>query len=93
MLVVQIFQLPLFFKMGYTKARFLSLVPFAALMAGYAAFMGIARNREGSLDGMYVFLSDTASNGMAVPIAVLALALIVCVSYCLSVIFYRKREF
>jgi hypothetical protein len=91
MIVIQIIQLPIFFKVGYTKAKFLSIVPFAALMAGFSAFQRIAKG--GGVDGLSGFLAAVSENKFAVPLATTVLVLAVCVSYRLSLAFYKKRGF
>ena len=45
-LIVQAMQLPIYFKLGYAKAKFLSILPFAALIAGFFAFNTIAKNSD-----------------------------------------------
>jgi hypothetical protein len=93
MIVIQVIQLPLYFKMGYTKAKFLSILPFAALFAGFSAFMSVSRDTPGKLAGLWDFLANIAKNGMIAPLAVLALALVIGLSYSLSLMFYKKRDF
>jgi hypothetical protein len=93
MVVIQIIQLPVFFKVGYTKAKFLNIVPFAALMAGFAAFNSIARDPSARFDNIRVFFAGVSSSGIAVPLAIAAFAAMIYASYNLSVAFYGKREF
>ena len=90
-IVIQAMQLPLFFRMGYTKARFFSMVPYVALMTSYMVFMttskenGIASYTEGIL--------TRSANGVLFGFAVLILFFICFLSYRLSLSFYKKREF
>ena len=90
-IVIQSIQLPFFFKMGYTKAKLFSIVPFVALMAGYMVFM-TASKENGIINSIESFL-ERMTNGVLVGFAVLALLLICYVSYRLSLVFYIKREF
>jgi len=87
--VIQAIQLPMYFKFGYVKAKFLSVVPFVALIAGYFASMSMS---DGSawLTGVLGKLSVT---GLTAPAIAVVLVGIVPVSYGLSVVFYKKREF
>lgn len=82
MLVVQAVQLPIYFKLGYTRAKFISIVPLAVIVAGFFAFTGVAGDS-------FTIIARTLEY-----LAVLAILLvIVFVSYKLSVLFYKKREF
>jgi hypothetical protein len=93
LVLVQTVQLPIFFKLGYTKARFVSIVPFALFMGCYGAFMSLAKN-SGVLTKVSASLAGILNNGALTAVfAALVLALAVYVSYVLSVSFYSKREF
>ena len=90
--VIEVIQLPFFFKFGYTKARFLSVLPFIAIMGGYFAYIAMGSNSE--LSGyVTVFFTNTLGAGGIVASAVLVLLLLIFVSYRLSLSFYNKREF
>ena len=88
-LVTQTIQLPIFFKLGYAKAKVLSILPFAALMACYMALVTMSITRTFILDTGKV-LSD---HRLVVPFLIIVLACIVALSYGLSVKFYKRREF
>jgi hypothetical protein len=93
LVLVQAIQLPIFFKLGYTKAKFMSIVPVSMFMAGYAAFMSMAKE-SGVLAELSDSLANVLSHGdLTAVITVLALAFVVYVSYCLSLSAYKKREF
>jgi len=89
--VIQVIQLPFFFKFGYTKARFLSIVPFIAIMAGYVTFTSM-RN-SGFSGSITENLTNTLGGGSMITLAILFLLLLIFTSYRLSLSFYRKREF
>ena len=90
-MVMQSMMLPMYFKLGYTKGKIFNLVPFVALSAGSMAFSSIARS-NGGINRIVGFIN--AMNGEMLGVcAVLALGFVVCVSYLLSLSFYRKREF
>lgn len=93
LILIQAVQLPIFFKLGYTKAKFMSIVPFAVFMAGYGAFISVAK--EGSvLDELSASLAGVLNNGtLTAVLSALILALAVYASYCLSLSAYRKRVF
>ena len=90
-IVIQSIQLPFFFKMGYTKAKFFSMVPFVALMAGYMVFM--TASKDNGIVNRIESVLERMTSGVLVGFAVLALLLICYVSYKLSIAFYKKREF
>ncbi|MDR1193788.1 MAG: ABC-2 transporter permease [Peptococcaceae bacterium] len=92
-IVIQAIQLPLYFKLGYSKAKFMSLMPFLFIMAFVAALMALSEN--GKFTGViadFIAIIMFNSNGLAL-FTVLALCLIVFLSYRLSLAFYQKREF
>jgi hypothetical protein len=93
LLLVQMGQLPIYFKLGYTKAKFMSIFPFALFMAAFAAFATLAKNSS--------FVAEFSNNlgnlfrnkALFAAIIVAALALIILCSYRLSESAYKKREF
>ena len=87
-IVIQAIQLPLFFKMGYTKAKFFSMVPIIALMTGYFVLMTASKD-NGIINQTESVLANLTSGVFAVPV----LLLICFLSYRLSLSFYKKREF
>jgi len=93
LLLIQSVQLPIYFKFGYTKAKFLSVVPFALFMAGYGAFVSMAK-KSGIIARLSASLAGILSNGaLMTALIVLVLALAVYISCGLSLTFYSKREF
>lgn len=90
-IVIQALQLPFFFKMGYTKAKFFSLVPFVALMSGYLAFMSASKD-NGFVSRIEEAL-ERLTGGALIALVVPALFLVCYCSYRLSLLFYKKREF
>ena len=90
-ILMQSIMLPLYFKLGYAKTKFLTIIPFTALIAGYVTVINIARNSD-VLSRMHGFISSINSGILAV-FGVLGLCLVVCASYNLSLAFYTKREF
>ncbi|MDR0897487.1 MAG: ABC-2 transporter permease [Oscillospiraceae bacterium] len=84
LLLVQMLQLPMFFKLGYTRAKFMNLLPFALIMAAFSAFTTLARDA-----GLGAGLSDA----LPTPIIIAVLALVTLCSYRWSVSTYSKRPF
>ncbi|MCL2056117.1 MAG: ABC-2 transporter permease [Oscillospiraceae bacterium] len=89
--VMQSLLLPVYFKLGYTKAKFFTIVPLIALMAGYAAVSAFAKD-SGIISGIIESIS-AINSGLFAVFAVLALCFVVFISYRLSLAFYMKREF
>lgn len=86
---VQAIQLPLYFKLGYSKAKFLSLLPFVVIMVGF--FLLLILQNSGSIPAGFMV---SALSGEAVALFLLvAVVLVVCASYFLSRAFYERREF
>ncbi len=93
MILMQAVQLPIYFKLGYARAKFVSTIPFAVFIAGYFAFMSVAQDSE-VMAKVSASLANVLNNrALFAVIAVLVLALAISVSYCLSLSAYRKREF
>ncbi len=78
-------QMPLFFKLGYTKAKGWSMIPFIAVMA-----LVVAPSFVSALSG---FIELIQSNRTAsIVSAVLASCVIQFLSYQIAVVAYRKRK-
>jgi len=88
-MALQAIQLPLFFKFGYAKAKFMSILPFAALMAGYMVITGFL----GGISGAGETLNNVFADRFTYLFVVAAFLVIVFASYRLSIAFYKKREF
>ena len=88
-MAMQAIQLPLYFKLGYAKAKFVSIIPFVALMAGYMVFTGFL----GGISGLGETLNNVFANGFVYLVIGAAFVVIVFASYRLSLAFYAKREF
>ena len=101
---IQAFQLPFLFKYNYSKARFFSFIPYAALMAIFFAFTIIGKD-EGMSGKINAFIanmaniggSGSASGGISaiapIVVAAVVLILVMFMLYKLSLHFYEKREF
>ena len=92
-LFIQAVQLALYFKFGYTKARLLGIIPFLLLGAIYGV---IAASGAGNFTAnrMLGFFMELAENTVLFVSAITAaIAAVVFISYCLSLRFYKKREF
>ena len=91
--VIQAIQLPIYFKLNYTKAKFIAYIPFVvlplAIFAGSSFFADIFTMEQ--INGT---LERLAAN---IPAAVLTIAAIwfafMTISYKISLSFYKKRDF
>jgi hypothetical protein len=93
LLLVQMVQLPIFFKLGYTKAKFMSVLPFALIMAAFAAFTTLAKDASMSAKISNVLNGLFGNEALFVIIVAATLALITLCSFSCSKKFYAKREF
>jgi len=90
-LVIQALQLPLYFKLGYSKAKFVSMIPFAALPAG---FFVISSFDNGAItESLENLFTNVLNESSLIALVVFALLLVLYGSYRLSLLFYKKREF
>jgi hypothetical protein len=88
-LVVQAVQFPIFFRFGYMKAKYMSIIPFLLIVAGLPVL-----ERLRGLPYLPDVLIWAASNIPAVCALICAVTvIIICVSYRLSLAFYGKRDF
>jgi hypothetical protein len=89
-IIIQAIQLPIYFKFSYSKAKFFSMVPYVAMMAGYMSIMTLSNVSSRLLAFVAAILENAA---FAAILTTVGLMLFVFVSYKLSSAFYRKREF
>ncbi len=78
-------QMPLFFKMGYTKAKVWSLIPFIAVMV-----LVIIPSLVSALSGVIEFIQS--HKGALMIGGILASCIIQFISYRIAVFLYRKRK-
>ena len=89
-IVIQSMQLPLYFKLGYTKAKFFSLIPYIAIMVIFVLVTTMANNNSVFSMSMAYALEKAAKWA---PLLAMALIPIVLISIRVSWAFYSKREF
>lgn len=92
-ILVQAIQLPIFFKFGYSKAKFFTIIPFCVIMVGYFIVTGFAKKILDlqNLTRLGEFISK--NQVFIILTAVAVLCILVYISYNLSLMFYKKREF
>ncbi len=78
-------QMPLFFKMGYTKAKVWSLIPFIAVMV-----LVVIPSFVSALSGVIEFMQS--HKGVLILGSILVSCSIQFISYHIAVILYRKRK-
>jgi len=78
-------QMPMFFKMGYTKAKIWSMVPFAAVMV-----LVVVPSFVSELSGVIEFMQSNQS--ILVVVGILASCIIQFLSYQIAVVAYRKGK-
>jgi hypothetical protein len=92
-LVIQAVQFPMFFRLGYMKARYMIIIPFLLIAVGLPVLANRGE-RLGGLPYLPEVLIWAANNIPTVCALICAVTVIViCVSYRLSLAFYGKRDF
>ena len=91
--IVQAVQLPIYFKLGYAKAKFLAYLPFFALPLLVVAFSNFVRELlpDAFVSSILTWLSTNSL--LAAFIGVVIWLAILFLSYRLSLRFYKKRDF
>jgi hypothetical protein len=90
LLIIQSIQMPIYFKYGYMKARYLAILPFGILGGGYSILLDSIEDSS-KFDN---FNNHVAQNTpLTVVICIAAIAVILSVTYVLSRRAYAKREF
>ena len=90
---VQSIQIPMFFKFGYARARFFTVFPLLMFSALVTSFIMNAQG-NGLPDSVNLLVQDIMNNAWAIgAILITVLAVVVFISYKLSLAFYMKREF
>lgn len=87
-LFIQAVQIPVFFRVGYTRARMFTVFPFVAVAAATVVVSRLSP--AGSLPAA---VAGIINSGMLPSLLCAALLLAVFISYRLSLAFYKKREF
>ena len=91
--IVQAFQLPFYFKLGYAKARFIIYIPLAAfpfivaMLSTQIQSTGLAAN----LYGVLIWLENNPS--LLIAACIVLWLVIEFVSYFFALKFYQKRDF
>ena len=91
--IVQAFQLPFYFKLGYAKARFIIYIPLAAfpfivaMLSTQIQSSGLAAN----LYGVLIWLENNPS--LLIAACIVLWLVIEFVSYSFALKFYQKRDF
>jgi hypothetical protein len=93
--LVQAIQLPIYFKLGYTKAKFLSILPFVILPLMFAVLGELNLFGDifsaGLISGLLEWLLENIA--VATLLGVALWSAIIFVSYLASISFYTKRDF
>ena len=87
-ILCQLIQAPIYFKVGYSKAKFIGLLPIIGFYAIVLSFNFLFKNQVTSL--MEII---TANQGLMTVLLVVLIAVLMCLSYKLSMRFYKKRNF
>ena len=93
LLVVQSIQIPMYFKIGYTKAKLFSILPIFLIYA--VVFFLVINTQVSSIPGgVNAIGPNLMEQGRAIiAVIIIFLLALVFASYKLSLLFYKKREF
>lgn len=92
-IIIQATQLPIYFKLGYAKAKLLAYMPFVGLFVITLAVTNLLKDSF-SLPQIMSFFGWFAANPLvAVLLGLLILVGIIVISYRTSLRFYNKRDF
>ncbi|MEG6615191.1 ABC-2 transporter permease [Peptococcaceae bacterium 1198_IL3148] len=83
--------LPIYFKLGYIKSRFINLILFFSLFAGISSIATLLGDSDG-LPNLISFVNSYSELQIAIMIVMLTLA-ILALSYTVSLKVYNSREF
>jgi ABC-type transport system involved in multi-copper enzyme maturation permease subunit len=86
-------QLPIYFKFGYAKAKFLAYLPLAGFPAAVAVVTALPGEEKAIAWFTEMFLWVEANVYLAIAVAIVFWALIMVVSCGISYLCYRNREF
>jgi len=89
--VIQTVQLPLFFKLGYSKAKFFSYLPFLGMFALSGILITFFNNDTYNLSGVMAWFESNLM--LAAAISATLWVAIMFVSYKVSLSYYNKRDF
>jgi hypothetical protein len=89
--IIQAVQLPIFFKLGYMKAKFLSYLPFIGLFALSAFILTFLNNDNYNLSGVIAWAKNNLLSASLIGLAIWAAVMSISIMASLSV--YKKREF
>jgi hypothetical protein len=92
---IQSIQMPMFFKLGYTKAKIFSIVPMFFILTIGVTMSSFYKHRENVLIEFLNVIGNFLEKNRIFPVlsVVIFIALSLYISYKISVIFYKKREF
>ena len=91
--IIQAIQLPIYFKLGYTKAKFIAYLPFIGLFLLFMGFSGLVKKLElqKQAGNLFAWFSDNPELSAFFGIA--SWLIIFGISYSVSLAYYKKRDF
>ncbi len=89
--ILQAFQLPLYFKLGYAKAKFAAYLPFVGFPLAIFLFTGMLRSKTQSLAFILEWAAANTLISYLMGIAIWSVIMII--SYHAALAFYKKRDF
>lgn len=90
---LQAIQLPIFFKLGYTKAKFLAYLPFIGLPLAALLFVNSLKNKIPLEKVTSFFEWFVANPPFAIIFGAIIWFIIMFISYQISLSYYKRRDF
>lgn len=90
--LIQAFQLPIFFKLGYAKAKFFSYLPLIGWPLAVFLLSSLLNETQmlGSLSGWMTWLSENTIAAVVIAAGIWLVAVLI--SYQISLAYYKKRD-
>lgn len=91
--IIQAIQLPIYFKLGYTKAKFIAYLPFIGLFLLFMGFSGLVKKLELQKQAGNLFAWFSGNPELSAFFGIASWLVIFGISYSVSLAYYKKRDF
>lgn len=91
--IIQAIQLPIYFKLGYTKAKFIAYLPFIGLFLLFMGFSGLVKKLELQKQAGNFFAWFSGNPELSAFFGIASWLVIFGISYSVSLAYYKKRDF
>lgn len=91
--IIQAIQLPIYFKLGYTKAKFIAYLPFIGLFLLVMGFSSLIKNLKLQKQAGNLFAWFSGNPKLSAFFGIASWLIIFGISYSISLAYYKKRDF